>query len=77
MARQLKVLRLQARAENLEQELKRKRVGRGTSGAARRRFLERTRGKVHAGRPGDVIEMSRGARYHVAADGSFRRLKVA
>lgn len=48
--------------------------GNGKSLAAIRRRFERNRGKLHAGRPGDLIEMSRGRKYRVADDGSFRRI---
>jgi hypothetical protein len=47
--------------------------GRGKSKSAVRRRAERARGKLHTGRPGEVITMSGGREYTVAFDGSFRR----
>jgi hypothetical protein len=49
--------------------------GKGTSKAAIRRRAERTRGRVLAGKPGDVMQDSRGRHYAVARDGSLRRLE--
>ncbi len=47
----------------------------GESKAAVKRRQERNRGLLHvAGRPGEVIEMSRDTKYVVAQDGSFRRM---
>ncbi len=52
-----------------------KRWGKGESNAATRRREENkaAAGTMHTGRPGEVIELSRGRTYVVAKDGSFRR----
>lgn len=50
-----------------------KRFGKGTSKAAIRRRLERTRGVTQGHQPGEYLD-SRGRRYVVAADGSHRRV---
>jgi hypothetical protein len=51
--------------------------GCGVTPAACRRRADRTRGVTHSGRPGQVIEMSRGRQYFVMPDGSFRRIRQA
>lgn len=47
-------------------------AGISRSAVKRRERAAQRSGKLHTGKPGQVIEMSRGRRYTIAADGSFR-----
>ena len=49
--------------------------GCGKSRSAERRRQARGRGKLHTGRPGQLVKMS-DRMYHVAKDGSFQRVAI-
>ncbi len=69
-----KAERHQARLDEQHQKLQRERFARGVSDAAEKRRRNRQDCvRLHSThKPGVVIEMSHGARYVVAEDGSYR-----